>query len=129
MDARTGAEANTTRIGAVALPLAVIVSVVATAIHPSREALMDNPAVFMEYAQSQSWIAVHLAQWVAALLLFCCLVAVYHSITRRSEAGAAVARFVLAMAVLTAASLTMLQAVDGVALKWAVDAWASAPAD
>jgi len=31
--------------------------------------------------------------------------------------------------VLTGASVTMLQAVDGVALKWAVDAWASAPAD
>jgi hypothetical protein len=50
MDARTGAEANTTRIGAVALPLAIIVFVVSTAIHPSREEPMDNPAVFMEYA-------------------------------------------------------------------------------
>ena len=86
-------------------PLAVIVFVVATAIHPSREDVMDNQAVFMEYAQSQSWIAVHLAQWVAALLLFGGLVAVYYSITRRSEAGAAVARFGLAMAVLTAAFL------------------------
>ena len=129
MDARTGAEANTTRIGAVALPLAIILFVVSTAIHPSREEPMDNPAVFMEYAQSDSWIAVHLAQWVAVLLLFGGLVAVYFSITRRSEAGAALARFGLAMAVLTAATLTMLQAVDGVALKWAVDAWASAPAE
>jgi hypothetical protein len=129
MDARTGAEANTTRIGAVALPLAIILFVVSTAIHPSREETMDNPAVFMEYAQSDSWIAVHLAQWVAVLLLFGGLIAVYYSITRRSEAGAAIARFGLAMAVLTAASLTMLQAIDGVALKWAVDAWARAPAD
>jgi hypothetical protein len=31
--------------------------------------------------------------------------------------------------VLTLASTTILQAVDGVALKWAVDAWADAPAD
>ena len=129
MDARTEAEANTTRIGAVALPLAIILFVVSTAIHPSREDPMDNPAVFMEYAQSDSWIAVHLAQWVAVLLLFGGLVAVYFSITRRSEAGAALARFGLAMAVLTAATLTMLQSVDGVALKWAVDAWASAPAE
>ena len=62
MDARTGAEANTTRFGAVALPLAIIVFVVSTAIHPSREEPMDNPAVFMEYAQSDGWIAIHLAQ-------------------------------------------------------------------
>ena len=129
MDARTGAEVNTTRFGAVALPLAIIVFVISTAIHPSREEPMDNPAVFMEYAQSQSWIAVHLAQWVAVLLLFGGLVALYYSIRRRSEAGARLARFGLALAVLATASLTMLQAVDSVALKWAVDAWASAPAE
>ena len=49
MDARMGAEAITTRIGAIALPLGIILLVAATAIHPSREAPMDNPAVFMEY--------------------------------------------------------------------------------
>src|SRR5215203_3062856 len=130
MDARGGAEAITTRIGAIALPLGVILFVVATAIfHPSREAPMDNPVVFMEYAQSDSWIAVHLAQWFAALLIVGGLVALYYSIATKPEADAAVARFGLAAAVLTAASVTMLQAVDGVALKWAVDAWASAPAD
>jgi hypothetical protein len=129
MDARMGAEAITARIGAMALPLGVILLVVSTAIHPSREDAMDNPAVFMEYAQSDSWIAVHLAQWFAALLIIGGLVALYYSITTKPEADAGVARFGLAAAVLTGASVTMLQAVDGVALKWAVDAWASAPAD
>lgn len=92
---------------------------------------MDNPAVFMEYAQSDSWVAVHLAQWFAAILILGGLLALYYSITTRSESGAglAAARFGFAAAVLTAASLTMLQAVDGVALKWAVDNWASAPTD
>ena len=42
MDARTGAETFTTRIGALALPLAIIVFVVSTAIHPSREAPMPT---------------------------------------------------------------------------------------
>jgi hypothetical protein len=129
MDARMGAEAITTRIGAIALPLGIVLFVVATAIfHPSREAPMDNPAIFMEYAQSDSWVAVHFAQWLAVLLLIGGLVALYYSITTKPEADA-VARFGLAAAVLTGASLTMLQAVDGVTLKWAVDAWASAPAD
>ena len=129
MDARMGAEAITTRIGAIALPLGIILYVVATAVfHPNREAPMDNPAIFTEYAQSDSWVAVHLAQWFAALLLIGGLVALYYSITTKPEANAAVARFGFAAALLTGASLTMLQAVDGVALKWAVDAWASAPA-
>jgi len=128
-DARMGAEANTTRIGAVALPLAIIVFVVSMAIHPSREDIMGNKAVFMEYAHSQSWIAVRLAQWVAALLLFDGLVAVYYTVTRRPDACAALAHFGLALAVLTAASLTMLQAIEGVALKATVGVRASTPAD
>ena len=44
VDARVGAEAITTRIGAVALPLGIILFVVSTAVfHPNREAPMDNP--------------------------------------------------------------------------------------
>ena len=129
MDARMRLESVTARIGAVAFPLGAILLVVATAIHPSREDVMDNPAVFMEYAQSDSWIAVHLAQWFAALLLIGGLLAVYYTIRTKSELGAEVARFGFVAAVLTAAAFTMLQAVDGVALKWAVDAWASAPAE
>ena len=130
MDERIEAEAITTRIGAIALPLGIILFVVVTAIfHPNREAPMDNPAIFTEYAQSDSWVAVHLAQWFAALLIIGGLVALYYSITTKPEANAAaVARFGFAAALLTGASLTMLQAVDGVALKWAVSAWASAPA-
>ena len=129
MDERIGTEAITTRIGAVALPLGVILFVIATAIfHPHREDPMDNPAVFMEYAQSDSWVVVHFAQWIAALLLIGGLVSLYYSITTRPGAATGVARFGLAAAVLTAGAFTMLQAVDGVALKWAVDAWAGAPA-
>ena len=84
MDERIGTEAITTRIGAVALPLGVILFVIATAIfHPHREDPMDNPAVFMEYAQSDSWVVVHFAQWIAALLLIGGLVSLYYSITTR----------------------------------------------
>lgn len=69
MDAREGSvrqvggdDAITTRIGAVALPLAIPVLVVAELFHPQREDPMDNTAVFLEYAQSDSWTTVHLAQ-------------------------------------------------------------------
>jgi len=129
MDARAGAEAITTRIGALALPLGVILLVVSTIVHPSGE-VMNNPVIFMVYAQNDSWIAVHFAQWFGGLLFFGGLIAVYYSITAKSgSAGAGIARFGFAAAVLTLASTTILQAVDGVALKWAVDAWANAPAD
>jgi hypothetical protein len=126
----TGAETITARIGAAALPLGIIMFVVSTAIfHPSREDPMDNPAVFMEYAHSDNWIAVHFVQWVATLLLIGGLIALYHAISSKSEASTGVARFGLAAAVVTVTAFTMLQAIDGVALKWAVDHWAQAPTD
>jgi hypothetical protein len=85
----------------------------------------------MEYARSDSWVAVHFGQWFGALLIIAGLIALYYSIATKPQAGVAAiaARFGLAGAMLTGAAVTMLQAVDGVALKWAVDAWASASAD
>jgi hypothetical protein len=136
MDAREGSvrqvggdDAITTRIGAVALPLAIPVLVVAELFHPQREDPMDNTAVFLEYAQSDSWTTVHLAQYFGFLLLLGGLIALYYTVRTKPGTGAGLAPFGLAAAVTAAASFTVLQAVDGIALKRAVDAWASAPAD
>jgi uncharacterized membrane protein len=122
-------EPMTSRIGAVTLLLAVIVLVISTVLHPAHEDPMDNPVVFREYAQSELWIAVHLGQFLGFLLVIGGLVAVYYALTTRRGVGAAVARFGLAAAVTTGASFSILQAVDGIALKRAVDAWASASPD
>lgn len=136
MDAREGTggqqlggdDAITTRTGALALPLAVLMFVGAGSFHPAREDPMDNHAVFMEYAHSSIWTADHLAEYFGFLLLLGGLVALYYSVSAKRGAGAGLAPFGLAAAVTTASSFTVLQAVNGVALKWAVDAWASAPA-
>jgi len=135
MDARedpsrrfTGDVPVTTRIGAVALALAVPVLVIAEVLHPSREDPMDFPAVFREYAHSDIWTAVHLAEYFGFLLLLGGLVALYYSVGAGRGPGAGLAPFALAAVLTTAASFTVLQAVDGIALKRAVDAWASAPA-
>lgn len=129
METRVEPEALWGRIGAIALPLGVILLVAATAVHPSREDVMNNTAVFREYAQSDGWIAIHFTQWVAGLVFFGGLVALYFAMTAKREGPTVLARFGLASVMLTAAAITMLQAVDGVALKWAVDAWVDAPAN
>lgn len=129
MESRVDARAPWGRIGAIALPLGVILLVAATAVHPSRENVMNHTAVFTEYAQSDGWIAIHFTQWVAALVFFGGLVALYFAMTAKREGPNTLVRFGLAAVVLTAAAITMLQAVDGIALKWAVDAWVNAPAD
>ena len=124
-----GDDAITTRLGAVALPLGIIVLLVAQIFHPGREHPMDFPAVFMEYAQSNIWTADHLVEYFGYLFLLGGLVALYYSVSAKPGMGAGLAPFGLAAAVTTAASYTVLQAVDGITLKRAVDAWASAPAD
>ena len=123
-----GGDAITTRLGAIALLLAVPVLVVSEILHPSRKDPMDFPAVFEEYAHSHIWTAVHLGEYSGFLLLLGGLVALYYSVSARPDVGAGLAPFGLAAAVTAAASFTVLQAVDGIALKRAVDAWASAPA-
>lgn len=121
----TATETTFTRAGAIALPLGVILLVVSTAVHPAGD-VMDNPAIFRVYADSDDWIAIHFAQWLAGLLFFGGLVALYYAIKAKADSG--LARLGLVSVAVTAAAMTMLQAVDGVALKWAVDAWAGAPA-
>src|SRR5215218_2392 len=123
------ADRLTSRIGAVLFLLGLVVLVISTQLHPAHENPMDNPAVFREYAQSEFWIAVHLGQFAGFLLVIGGLVALSFSISIKPNATAAVAHFGLAAAITTGAAFTILQAVDGIALKRAVDAWASAPPD
>src|SRR6266511_332031 len=104
------------RIGAVSLVAGLVAAVVFEALHPSREDPNNNPLVFAEYAQSGDWITVHLGQLAAALLLIGGLVALCGSVG-------------LGPAVAAAAAYGVLQVVDGVALKRAVDAWMAAPVD
>jgi NADH:ubiquinone oxidoreductase subunit 3 (subunit A) len=133
MDAREAAtrqiggdDAITTRMGAVILPIGVVLIAISEIFHPAREDPMDFPAVFEEYAQSNVWTTVHLGEYCGFLLGG--LVALHYSVSARPGAGAGLAPFGFAAAVTTAASFTVLQAVDGITLRYAVDAWASAPA-
>jgi hypothetical protein len=135
MDAREAAtrqiggdDAITTRMGAMILPIGVVLIAISEIFHPARENPMDFPAVFEEYAHSNVWTTVHLGEYFGFLLLLGGLVALYYSVSARPGAGAGLAPFGFAAAVTTAASFTVLQAVDGITLRYAVDHWASAPA-
>jgi hypothetical protein len=99
-----GDDAITTKIGALALALAIPVLVVAEYFHPSKEDPMDNHAVFMEYAHSHIWTTVHLGEYFGFLLLLGGLVALYYSVSAKPGVGAGLAPFGLAAAVTAAAS-------------------------
>jgi hypothetical protein len=109
----------------------ILVGIVAeytvTDFHPAHEPPNDHHAVFAEYAASDSWIAVHLGQFAAGMLIIVGILGLFRALrpvggsTLLTGAGEAAA-------VLTASVLAMLQAVDGVALKHAVDSLVDAPA-
>jgi hypothetical protein len=102
----------------------LVIFEVATALHPGQQPMNDHTAVFAEYAASRDWIPIHLAQFLAALIVLCGLLALRRAMTGHEELLQALA---LGAASATAAAIAANMAVDGVTLKHAVDAWAAAP--
>jgi Domain of unknown function (DUF4386) len=117
------------RIGTVSLALGLALAVIFETLHPSRENPNDNPRVFAEYAHSSSWTTIHLGQLAGALLLIVGLAALSSSLALGRPVSAAWARLATGAAVAAAPAYGVLQVVDGVALKRAVDEWAAAPDD
>jgi hypothetical protein len=115
------------RLSAFLLLAGIVLSFVAGFLHPAHEKPNEHIAVFAEYAASTNWIAVHLGQFVGIAILIAGLVVLYYALDVRSGTPMWLARFGTVAAVITLALYAVLQAVDGVALKHAVDAWASAP--
>jgi hypothetical protein len=97
-----------------------------TLFHPDGEA-NNHPAVFAEYASSGSWIAIHFGQFVFMAVLLIGLFVLSVALNVRFGALEWVGRFAAVSVVVALALYGVVQAVDGVALKHAVDAWASAP--
>jgi hypothetical protein len=111
------------RLPATLLFIGVLVFVVAGLFHPAHAAANDHRAIFAEYAASTTWAAVHLAQFIGMAVIVTGLIVLDAAFDQRpltSRMGAFFALVALAL-------YGVLQAVDGVALKHAVDAWVAAP--
>ncbi|SDK61641.1 hypothetical protein [Arthrobacter sp. ok362] len=102
------------------------VSVIAGLLHADTASANDHPATFAEYARSGIWTAVHLGQFAGMALLISGLLVLLVALRAPDGAMTWAARFGVAAAVAALALYASLQAVDGVALKRAVDAWAAA---
>ena len=117
------------RVGSIAFLLDVIIVIVSTAIHPSSEDPANHLLVFVEYASDDSWIAVHIGQFAGVIMVFAGgFVALCRLIVRSDSSMASILAWIgLALAIMTASAFAVLQAVDGIALKMAVDSWVAAP--
>jgi hypothetical protein len=121
------------RMGSVAFLAGLATAVVSTFIfHPTGtgEELMNNPFIFAVYAEDDLWIATHIGQFAGLLLIYAGGFVALFRMLSRSDSGtvaSALAWFGLVTSILTASALTILQAVDGIALKIAVDTWYATP--
>jgi hypothetical protein len=106
--------------------LGVALQVVMDHLHPHHEDPNHSAAVFREYAGSETWTMVHLGQLVGTLLIVVALVALARALSRQPGAAGALAVVGGAAAVTVGAVFAVQMAVDGVALKAAIDAWTGA---
>jgi hypothetical protein len=118
-------------MGSIAFLVGLAIVIVSTEFHPSREDPANHPLVFMEYAYSDPWIAIHIGQFAGGIVVFAGGFGSLYLLLVRSESSIASALALLGFAVVIIAvsTLAILQAVDGIALKMAVDSWAAAPAE
>jgi hypothetical protein len=122
------------RMGSVAFLAGLAIAIVSTIIfHPTGtgEELMNNPFIFAVYAEDHLWIASHIGQFAGIMLIYAGGFVALFRLLSRSDSGntvaSALAWFGLVTAILTASAFTILQAVDGIALKIAVDTWYGIP--
>ena len=119
-------ESTTLRLSAVLLAVGFILYVLVGLLHPDGPA-NNHPVVFAEYADSANWTAVHLGQFAGMAVIIAGLLVLYFALDLRAGGAAWAARLGAVCAAVALGLYGVLQAVDGVALKQAVDAWASAP--
>lgn len=109
-------------LAAITGPLALLVG---TLLHPSEADPNAATAAFAEYADARGWIAIHLMQ-LAGVALMTAALALFSRMIAAGPAAAAAALGKLGAGT-TLAIAAALQAVDGIAVKSMVDAWAAAP--
>jgi cbb3-type cytochrome oxidase subunit 3 len=115
------------RLGAALGLLGFVVQIVMDRLHPHRVAPNDSVNVFREYAGSHDWTAVHIGQFLGTLLIVLAFVALARTLARQRGLAGALAVVATVTAVLVAAVFAVQMAVDGVALKAAIQAWTAAP--
>jgi hypothetical protein len=96
-----------------------------TAFHPMDADPSDAVAAFTEYAADQWWVASHLTQLAGITLMDAALLILAQQI--EAARGKAWSYITAGSAVVGLGVAAALQAVDGIALKAMVNAWAAAP--
>jgi hypothetical protein len=115
------------RLAATLLLSGLLIFFVAGFFHVDRYDANNHAAAFADYANSAIWIAAHLGQFIGMAVINSGLFALYFALNLAPGSARWVGRFAAMAAIVSLGLYGVLQAVDGVALKHSVDAWAQAP--
>ena len=120
------ASRSASRMGATCAIAGSVLLFIGTYLHPMEADPNQAIAAFAEYAADRLWVASHLTQLAGVALILAALLL----LAQQLRAGSAAAWAVVAAgaATVSLAVAVALQAVDGIALKFMVDAWVAAPA-
>ena len=122
----TTLDRSSLRLSAMLLLAGQVLYVLVTLLHTGGEA-NHHPAIFAAYAASAAWTGVHVAQFACMAVFLSGLFALLFALDVQAGTARWASRFGAAAAAVTLALYGGVLAVDGVALKHAVNAWASAP--
>jgi hypothetical protein len=114
------------RLSAMLLLVGQLLYVLITLFHTGGEA-NHHSAIFAAYAASGIWTAVHVAQFACVVIMLAGLFALFAAVDVQAAAAKLAGRLGAASTIATLALYGVVLAVDGIALKQAVDAWADAP--
>ncbi len=114
-------------LGSISFIAGAVIMILSTLMHPAGEDPFDHPLVLAEYASSELWVPIHIGQFVGTMMV---LVGGFGAIFRllassESNVASLLAWLGFALTIIAASAFAILQAVDGVALKFAVDSWVS----
>lgn len=114
------------RAGAACAITGVVALFVGTLLHPMQADPNQAAAAFKEYAADHLWVASHLTQLAGVALMVISLLLLAAQL--RNSKGSTLAWIGAAAALVSLALAAALQAVDGIALRNMVNAWANAGA-
>src|SRR5215469_4693463 len=121
------ADRESLRVSAILLLIGALISTVEGVLQPRQANPNDHAAKFAEIARSADWTAVQLAEFVGVAIFLAGLIALFYALDVSDGAPRWLGTFGAITAGVTIALSAVHDAVFGVALKQAVDAWASAP--
>ena len=115
------------RFSAIFLVVGVVMFILVTVLFHPGGIPNDDAGTFRAYANSTNWYLIHAIQFAGNVIIVLGLLALFSALNVKSGLVGVLNRFAAYSAVASLAFFAAVYAVDGIALREAIDAWLNAP--